>query len=100
MGAHRGRLPPVGCGGRAVSKAADLAHVIARAFEAEEGHNAGYAVRTRPPGEKKVIVADTMTGGAVTFLVWNGDLYMVNVMPRGNQDERGPLFSYEERPDA
>jgi hypothetical protein len=62
-----------------VNAATDLAHVLARAYEDTEGHNAGCsAVRTRDT--RQVIVAETATG-AVTFVNWLGVLYAVTIIP-------------------
>lgn len=79
--------------------AADLAGILARGFDLHidaHGPDGSHAIRN--PGEDRYEVAETMAGGAISFVHYQGENFAVNVIPLAGQDARGPLFSYDPRP--
>lgn len=46
----------------------------------------------------KLVVGETMIGGAVGFVRRGGELFAINVIPLKEWDRKGPLLSYLPRP--
>lgn len=75
--------------------AADLAGILARGYDLHikaHGPDGSYAVRTEDGSRYEV--AQTMAGGAISFVERGGERFAVNVIPLAGQDGNGPLFTY------
>lgn len=81
--------------------AAGLAGILARGYDYHvqaHGPDGSHAVRTGDGSRYEV--AETMAGGAISFIEHQGERFAVNVIPLARQDETGPLFTYQPRPEG
>lgn len=73
----------------------DLAGILARSYDLHvRDHGPDGSAAVRDEDGTRYLVAETMAGGAISFVERGGERFAVNVIPLAGQDERGPLFTY------
>ena len=78
--------------------ARDVAGILARGFDVHveaHGPDGSHAIRTE--NGERYEVAETMIGGAVSFVEYRGERFAVNVTPLAEQDVKGPIRGYVPR---
>ncbi len=75
--------------------ASDLAGILARGYDVHvQAHGPAGSAAVRTPDGVAYQVAETMAGGAISFIDRGGERFAVNVIPLARQDKNGPLFTY------
>lgn len=76
----------------------DLAGILGRGYDLHvQAHGPDGSAAVRTPDGDSYEVAQTMAGGAISFIERGGERFAVNVIALGAQDRNGPLLSYEPR---